>query len=141
MREHMNTIRKNITVRHRIASAACSAVLVTLGLVLVSAAGCSPPAEEEAADPTAQASGAVTLNGGAVGQGTVFFFSLESGASGQGSLAKDGKFQLESALPPGEYTVYLSGISNIPEKYQSETSSDYTVTLNEGANDLTIDLK
>jgi hypothetical protein len=131
---------KNMMLRNRIASTACACTLAALALVLASAGGCGP-AKQEAAEATAQASGSVAVNGKAVREGTVGFFSLGSGASGQASLDKAGKFQLESPLPPGEYTVYLSGASNVPEKFQSETSSDYRVTLKEGANDLTIDLK
>lgn len=130
-------MRTNMMLRYRIASAAS---LVALALVLTSAVGCGS-AKEEVPEATAQASGSVALNGKAVKDGTVGFFSLSSGASGQAALDKAGKFQLEAPLAPGEYTVFLSGASNIPEKYASETSSDYTVTLKEGANDLTIDLK
>ncbi len=96
---------------------------------------------EEAADPTAQASGTVSVEGKAVGRGEVCFYSLASGATGQTALSKGGKFQLESPLVPGDYAVYLIGASNVPEKFLSETSSDYKVTLKEGANDLTINLQ
>lgn len=119
---------------------AYAASLVTLALVLASATGCSSP-KEDVPEATAQASGSVAIDGKAVKSGTVGFFALSSGASGQAPVDKAGNFQLESPLAPGEYTVYLSGASNVPEKFTSETSSDYTVTLTEGDNDLKIDLK
>ena len=128
-------------LRSRFASTACACALAALVLVLVSATGCGSAKQQEAAEATAQASGSVAVNGKAVRDGTVGFYSLGSGASGQASVDKAGKFQLQSPLAPGEYTVYLSGASNVPEKFQSETSSDYRVTLKEGANELTIDLK
>ena len=66
--------------------------------------------------------------------------SLQSGSSGEGTIDKSGKFEFTAPVPPGEYTVFFAG-APVPEKYQSETSSDCKVTVTEGSNDLKIDLE
>lgn len=111
-----------------------------MAITLIAAFGCGS-AEEEAPEATAHPSGTVTVNGRAVTRGTVALYSLQSGASAEATLDRGGKFELTDPLAPGEYTVFLSHAAGVPEKFLSETSSDYTVTLKEGANELAIDLK
>lgn len=73
--------------------------------------------------------------------GTVHFYSLDTNITGQASVDKTGKFQLENPLPPGEYRVFLGGTARVPEKFRSETSSPYSVSVKEGSNEFSIDLR
>ncbi|QDT95103.1 hypothetical protein [Gimesia aquarii] len=100
---------------------------------------------EKPAD-SAKVSGLVTLNGKPVSGGEVGFFSLQFGMAGQAALDKEGKFTLSEPIAPGDYRIYfLSGdsrpLNGMPAKYMSETSSDFSVTVKESDNQLTIDLK
>jgi hypothetical protein len=134
----MNATPTSTMLRCQTAFTACASIL--LAITLITTFGCGS-AEEEAAEATAQASGTVTVNGKAVTRGTVALYSLQSGASAEATLDRGGKFKLTDPLAPGQYTVFLSRTAGVPEKFLSETSSDYTVTLKEGANELVIDLK
>jgi hypothetical protein len=140
MQEFMVGTKSSVKTRDQIISGTWPLMLVAAGLFVAAAIGCRS-AEDEVPGATAHVSGTVAIAGKPVQQGTVCFYSFKTGATTQGSLDRSGRFQFDSPLPPGEYTVYLSGASGIPEKYRSETSSDHTVTLTPGSNDLTIDLK
>ncbi|WP_339735431.1 hypothetical protein [uncultured Gimesia sp.] len=100
---------------------------------------------EKPADNSA-VSGTVTLNGKPVSGGEVGFFSLQFGMAGQAALDKDGKFKLSDPIAPGDYRIYfLSGngqpLRGMPVKYMSETSSDYSVAVKDGENQLVIEIK
>lgn len=90
-------------------------------------------------DSTAQIAGTVTVKGRPVKKGTILFLPSQAGNMGEASLDKTGKFELATPLVPGEYRVFFSN-APVPEKFQSETSSDYAVTVSSGANVLKIDL-
>lgn len=129
----MFTTRINRIERHAVLfiAIASTTTLLLLG-------GCS--SEQATPDPTGKVAGTVTLNGKPVKGGNLMLMSFSGGGTGQGTLDSSGKFELTDPLPPGEYTVFFIN-ARVPDKYLSDTSSDYTVTLNEGANDLKIDLK
>lgn len=109
--------------------------------------GCesSIPQPEKPAD-SSTVSGTVTLNGKPVGGGEIGLYSLQFGMAGQAALDPEGKFKLSDPIAPGEYRVYFfagngQSLSSMPTKYMSETSSDYTVSVKEGDNALTVDIK
>ena len=105
---------------------------------LLLSSGCS--SGEATPDPTAKVAGTVTVKGKPLKSGTLMLMSFQNGGSGQGTIDKSGKFEFAESLPPGEYTAFFTE-GSVPEKYLSETSSGYTVTLTEGANDLKIALE
>ncbi|MEN6495152.1 MAG: hypothetical protein ABFD16_12805 [Thermoguttaceae bacterium] len=140
MQEFVVGTKRRVKTRDGLNPGAWPLMFVAASLFVAAAIGCRS-AEDEIPEATAHVSGTIAIGGKPVGRGTVCFYSLETGATTQGSLDKSGKFAFESPVSSGKYTVYLGGVSRIPEKYLSETSSDYTVTLGAGSNDLTIDLK
>lgn len=121
--------------------------VVCFACIIFMSTGCeSTIAVPEKPGYSATVSGRVTLNGKPVNGGEVGFFSLQFGMAGQAELDKDGKFTLADPIAPGDYRIYfLSGngqpLNGMPTKYMSETSSDFTVSVKESDNQLTIDLK
>lgn len=116
-------------------------------LACLTLTGCESSLEmpEKPAD-NATVSGIVTLNGKPVTAGEVGFYSLQFGMAGQAALDNEGKFSLPDPVAPGDYRIYFMGRngqppSGMPAKYMSETSSDYSVSVKENDNQLTIDLK
>ncbi len=104
--------------------------------------GCS--SEEKLPQATAQVSGTVTVKGKPVGSGVISL--LNSGVAWQATLDRTGKFQIADPVPPGTYLVYLRAVGGgthptVPVKYQSDTSTDCTVSVQPGHNDLAVDLK
>ncbi|HBL42582.1 hypothetical protein [Gimesia sp.] len=95
---------------------------------------------EKPAD-TASVSGKVTLNGSPVTSGQVGLYSVDYGTLIQGDLDKKGEFTIADPVAPGDYQVFFIGTKGMPDKYISETSSDYIVTVKDEANQLTIDIK
>lgn len=140
MQEFMGGTMSRVRTQDRIGSGTGALLFVAASLFLTTAIGCRS-VEDEIPEATARVSGIVAIAGKPVGRGTVCFYSLKTGATTQGLLDKRGRFEFESPLPPGEYTVYLGGASRVPERYLSETSSDRRITLVSGSNDLTIDLE
>ena len=59
----------------------------------------------------------------------------------KGDLDKKGEFTIADPVAPGDYQVFFIGTKGMPDKYISETSSDYIVTVKDEANQLTIDIK
>ncbi|QDV70931.1 hypothetical protein Poly24_46640 [Rosistilla carotiformis] len=101
--------------------------------------GCSSP-QQELAPPTASVSGTIAVAGKSMREGTIHLYSFTTGEIGVGPIDKKGEFKLDTPLASGDYTVYLSNVSGVPEKFYSETSSGQQVTLIDGDNNLTIDL-
>ena len=140
MQKPMDTTMSDLRRQHPIVSLAWPLVLTAAGLLLAATAGCGS-AKEESKAATGQVSGTVAIAGRPVPRGTVHFYSLKTNTGEQAPLGKTGQFQFTSAIPPGEYRVYLSGVPNAPERFRSETSSDYSVSVKEGSNQIAIDLK
>lgn len=131
----------------RIHSIAFRSILFIAFVACLTFTGCESTLDvpEKPAD-NAAVSGTVTLNGKPVSGGEVGFFSLQFGMAGQATLDKEGKFTLSEPIAPGDYRVYFLSsngrpLSGMPAKYMSETSSDYSVTVKESDNQVTIDLK
>lgn len=118
--------------------------------------GCGGGAD---AVPQGDVSGAVKVNGQPVTQGKITFTSAALGAAGSADLAADGTYTFPGPLPAGEYKVYfseaglgdrppsedpkadaMSGLKDVPEKYQSEQSTDLTATVEKGSNDIPFEL-
>ena len=129
----MLTTQANWVKRH---AAICIATVSMMTLLLY--CGCS--SKEETPESTAKVAGTATVKGKPIKGGTLMLMSLENGSTGQGTIDRKGKFEFTDPIPPGKYTVFFAGV-RVPDKYQSETSSDYKVTVTEGSNDLKIDLQ
>jgi len=140
MQKSMNTLNSDRRRRFSTVCAAWPLVLAATGVLLAATIGCGS-AKEDRKEATGQVSGTVAIAGRPVPRGTVCFYSLKSNTSEQAPLGKNGQFQLKNALAPGEYRVYLSDVPYAPEKFRSETSSDYGVTVKEGSNQIAVDLK
>lgn len=127
----------------------CSFFKLKLSMMLVAVllTGCEASLEtpEKPAD-NATVSGTVKLNGKPVKTGQVGFFSMKFGMAGQADLDAEGKFTLPDPIAPGEYRIYFipqngQAPGGMPEKYMSETSSDYSVPVQANDNQLSIDIK
>lgn len=106
--------------------------------------------------PAGEVSGKVTYQGDPVGSGTVNFLST-TGAAAMARISTDGSYTLDSELEAGEYKVYLLapvpepvapgtrppklGKFTVPKKYLDPTSSDLTVIVKEGPNEIPIEMK
>lgn len=124
-----------------------NSIISVVLLACLTLSGCESSLDmpEKPAD-SATVSGTVTLNGKPVTAGKVGFYSLQFGMAGQAALDNAGKFTLPDPVAPGDYRIYFMGKngqppSGMPVKYMSETSSDYSVSVKENDNQLTIDLK
>ena len=108
--------------------------------------------------PTGTVKGKVTLDGQPYSDAAVAFISLDTGQAGVAQVNPDGTFQLETPLPVGNYKVYLEPPATdaqasaeqptpvamdktVPEKYWNEASTDISVDITEGENDVTVELK
>ncbi|WP_148080512.1 peptidase associated/transthyretin-like domain-containing protein [Roseimaritima ulvae] len=123
----------------------------TILLPLAMLTGCSPSI------PEATLSGNVTLNGKPYSDSAVMLIDLNSGQAGGTDIQPDGSFAIADPLPLGTYNVYLAPKAlseaeaasaapitidtSVPDKYWSEHSTDITVTIEEGENTATIELK
>lgn len=136
--------------RELLAGAVCC-----LALCLLS--GCGGGAE---AVPSGTVVGTVTSNGKPLGQGVINFTSSTTGTGVYIEMQPDGTYELPSAIPAGEYRVFFSTpnlgdvpppepgqaappnvLKDVPEKYQSEQTTDLQVQVKEGANTFDFELK
>jgi hypothetical protein len=107
---------------------------------------------------TGTVAGQVLFDGKPYGDAAVVFFSLTSGGGDTANLAEDGSFSLPTKLVVGDYRVYLAPKlaaptgddappapvktdNSLPDKYWSESSTDITVTVAPGENNVIIELK
>ncbi|QDT32248.1 carboxypeptidase-like regulatory domain-containing protein [Thalassoglobus polymorphus] len=129
-------------------------LVVLLNLCLI--AGCGGGGDKA---PSGRVSGSVKLNGEPVFPGKITLTSATIGAAGSADLTSDGEFTFEGPLPVGQYKVYLTsaglgdsppsenpkadankGLKDVPQKYQSETTTDLTATIEEGKNTIPLEL-
>ena len=129
--------------------------LVILLIAVNLFSGCAPGGLES------QVNGTVTLDGKAVGPGTITFALKDASSNpATGAIEKDGSYQLKTArtagLHPGTYQVSLSvfeaaqgrpgerlyGPSKMitPEKYSSTATSGLEYEVKSGSNTINIDL-
>jgi hypothetical protein len=104
---------------------------------------------------TGNVEGKVSFNGQPYTDAAVVLLSLETGQAGSADILADGSFRLENPLPVGNYTVYLAPKAetstdepvpvtvdqSVPSKYWSEASSDITVEISEGDNQVDVPLQ
>ncbi|WP_437193479.1 hypothetical protein [Planctomicrobium sp. SH527] len=95
----------------------------------------------------AKVNGTVNLNGKPIGPFTVNLMSFMHGNIASGQVSKEGTFTIDTDVPTGEYSFYLTGPENgrapsgIAQKYFSDTSTDQRFHLKAGENVITMDLK
>jgi hypothetical protein len=125
----------------------------SVGIAIVAIfSGCSGSTMES------QVSGTVTLDGSAIGPGTIVFAPVSGGKPATGSIDAGGSYSMKTSrevgLSPGKYQVAVSirevpqnvkrgdrpppGKLLIPEKYEQSTTSGIEVDVAPGDN--TIDL-
>lgn len=107
--------------------------------------GCTEelPVTEIVTENTAQVSGVVTVQGRALTSGNLVLYSLANGNTVQVPLNNKGEFTVAEQIPAVEYNVYFTesnGMphSGVPVKYQSDASTDYTISVTPGPNQLEI---
>ena len=137
------------------------AVLASLlGVLLV---GC-----RDEAVPTGTVRGKVLLDDSPYTDAAVVFLSPETGAAASADIQPDGTFRIETPLKVGSYTVFLApklGAAekgkeqpassdeplpemeqsvpideSVPDKYWNEATSDISIQVVEGENDVTVPL-
>ena len=113
--------------------------------------GCEEPVS------TGTVRGKVTLDDAPYGDAAVVFISPETGQAGSADIQADGTFTIETPLPVGSYVVFLAPKSamseaagdqpveesvdeSVPEKYLNEATSDISIEIVEGPNDVTVPL-
>ena len=101
--------------------------------------------------------GKVTLDDAPYADAAVVFMSADSGQAGSADIQADGTFSIETPLPVGSYVVFLAPKSaaseegmdepvevsideSVPEKYWNEATSDISIDVVEGDNDVTVPL-
>lgn len=125
--------------------------LCSLAAGLMTVVGCGGDAR-----PTGTVSGKVTLDGSTYSDASVVFLGVESGQASSANIESDGTFRLPDPLPVGEYVVYLAPKAaedpaaepapvtidqSVPEKYWNEADSDIHVDIQEGKNEVAVELK
>ena len=121
-------------------------LIVALGIVTI--VGCAPSGPP----PTAQVKGKVTLKGEPVKLGQIYFVAPDKGYGSDAPLSATGEYSITSNLPPAAYKVFItpprivkppmpgetapttSADFNVPDKYQTETTSGLTADIVAGEN-------
>ena len=131
---------------------------LTLCLMLtVLLTACGSSVEEV---PTGTVSGTVTLGGKPLSGARVNFISGTAGAGAYADLQQDGTYTISEPITAGDYKVYLSSpglgdappdesgnkelkdaLKDVPQKYQSDQTTELQTVIKEGENTFDIDLK
>lgn len=121
------------------------AVSVAAALLLLS--GCSGGGGES--KPTGTVSGKVTAGSDAITEGSVQFYSAETGKGATAEIGQSGEFKFESPLEVGSYKVIVTPppppapgpdtpepkeYPNFPEKFRSEATTTLSADVKEGEN-------
>lgn len=131
-----------------------------VGFLLAAAlltAGCGGGADSV---PTGSLSGKLLVSGNPLPSGQINFTSATSGTSGFADLQGDGSYAVAGELPAADYKVFVTqkGLGDtppsedgnpeltapldmLPQKYQSESTTDVTITVKEGKNTFDFDWK
>ncbi len=124
--------------------------IVVTGVLCLVCGGCGK------SEPTGTVQGNVTWNDAPYADASVVFTSLDTGRGGVAPIQSDGTFRIETPLPVGTYKVYLEPKAleeemgqpqpiamggEVPAKYWDEASSDISIEVKEGENDVTVPLK
>ncbi len=123
---------------------------LAFALLIITLAGCAQ------VDPVGTVEGTVLLDGEPYSDASVVFLSLDTGQGSSANLGPGGRFELPDPLPVGTYTVFMAPRAedadahepqpvtmdeSIPDKYWNEASSDIEITVEEGANDVRVELE
>ena len=126
--------------------------LLAIAFLVLPIAGCGK------STPKGTVKGKVLLENQPYSDARVALLSLQSGQASSADIRPDGTFQLNEPLPVGKYTVFLAAKSSpeggneaapkpeaidraVPDKYWSEATSDVSVEIKAGENDVTVPLK
>ncbi len=106
--------------------------------------------------PAAKVTGQVLLAGQPVSNGSVLFYSVETGTSAGANLDTAGHFQFSDPLTPGTYRVSVMPptpveagptaatkppvVTRIPQKFTSEITTPLTATVQPGENNFPLQL-
>jgi hypothetical protein len=140
----------NAVLNRRRKAATCLMCCLLLTCALV---GCGGSA-------TGTAEGKVLLNNAPFTEASLVFLSMETGQGVTAAIAADGSYRTEGDLPVGAYTVFLAPKSqehvptdptalgvegamwstgaSAPPKYWNEATSDITVQIESGANEIDV---
>lgn len=125
--------------------------LFAVGMLALLIVGCGKPAA-----PSGTVKGKVLLDDQPYAKANVVLMSLQSGQSGSAPAQSDGTFELKAPIPVGAYKVFLTpkqddnaepkpeGESidkSVPKKYWNETTTDISVEIKEGPNEVAVPLK
>lgn len=129
-------------------------LLMGAGILDLLFAGCTKT------EPTGTVQGKVLLNDQPYADSSVVFLSPTTGEGASADIQPGGTFRLDKPLKVGKYTVYLAPKAvapqggagepmempvtideSVPDKYWNEASSDITIEVTEGENDVTVQLK
>ncbi|NLX95633.1 MAG: hypothetical protein GXY83_05605 [Rhodopirellula sp.] len=108
--------------------------------------------------PSGDVTGTVTLNGQPLSAGEIIFFKEIGVPAAKAKLEPSGAFRLDTGIPVGDYRVAIQPPAEappttesaanadatpaaLPPKYLSETTSELTATVKEGANTFAFELK
>lgn len=145
----------SLTVKQNIAKTFFLSAMILMPICLMSGCGASVKPV-----PSGTATGTIKVNGNALKQGRVNFVSSTTGTGSYADLQEDGSYKIPSAIPVGNYRVYLTipdlgdappsesgnpelnnGLKGVPKKYQSEQMTDLQAVVKEGENSFDFDLK
>lgn len=124
------------------------AAMLMLGIL----AGCGAGHDTEARGTV---TGKVTVKGKPLTTGRVNFISNTIGTGAGGDLKPDGTYALDGPVPLGNYNVFITFdippsqrgtaaenvLKSVPEKYQTQATSDLTAEVNGDVNEQDFDLK
>ena len=123
---------------------------ILMATVFCTCIGCGGSSE-----PVGTVTGKVLLNDEPYSDASVVFMCLETGQTGLGEVQSDGTFTLAASLPVGTYKVYLEPAGSdmeseqptpmamggeVPAKYWNEASTDISIDIKEGENEVTVPL-
>lgn len=109
--------------------------------------------------PVGEVQGTLTLKGKPVTENVeIFLMNHQTGFAYKAAVGEGGVFKLEEPVRVGEYVAYLQpavdmsldmngpptptgAISKIPKKYTNDVGSDLKVSVVEGQNDVTLEMK
>jgi len=129
---------------------ACRLVILAISLAVLGAA-CSKT------EPVGTVQGKVLLNESPYTDAAVVFLSPKTGNGGTADIQADGTFRIQTPMKVGSYTVYLAPKvaadgggdrpvpvridRTVPQKYWNEATSDVSIQVNEGKNEVAVRLK
>jgi hypothetical protein len=106
--------------------------------------------------PTGTVQGKVLLNDAPYADAAVVFLSPKTGNGGTADIQAGGTFRLKEPLEVGSYKVYLMAKAgsqegaegptpvtideSVPDKYWNEATTDITIEVTEGENNVTVTL-